>query len=197
MFQYPILFGIVWVSKTFQDYVTFLPFQFDSEFNDTEKCLFWELWRLYRVHWSKMWNSTDFFLLLPCDVPWPEGQENLEGPCNFEHFILFILKMLNGNCSILMPLRFDDKYIYIHTYTYTSWQISASASSVLFLEPDDMHPSCQHLLHYHASKPDRMMAWVYLQFLLLHTDCSSFSHFPHQSSWPYTKSLVDVHCLRM
>lgn len=49
-------------------------------------------------------------------------------------------------------------YKYTHTHIYISWQISASASSVLLLDPDDMHASCQGLLHYCASKPDRMMA---------------------------------------
>lgn len=36
MLQNPILFGIVRISRTFQDYVTFLPFQFDSEFDAAE-----------------------------------------------------------------------------------------------------------------------------------------------------------------
>lgn len=49
-------------------------------------------------------------------------------------------------------------YVCVYIYIYISWQILAVASSVLLLDPDDMHASCQGLLHYYASKPDRMMA---------------------------------------
>lgn len=167
MFQYPILFAIACV--TFQGYVTFLPFQFGSEFEAAKSGCF-----------ENFGDCREFV-----DQRHREQQQLLTGhPLWYSltrrtvlevHIILstsffFVLVMLDGSSSILMPLHF--------WWQKFRWQIAASAHSCSWMT------WIQIAEVYYSKKPGqpgRMIAWVCLCVILLHTDCSSFSsyQFPH------------------